>query len=87
MNKNPHSNAQILLQIDQDFARLSQEAGVVEAFRTYLTQDALQLPNGSHPIIGRDSIVEKMSTQMPFLLLWEPQQAEVAESSDLGYSW
>jgi len=76
-----------LLQTDMEFAQTSEEKGAAEAFYQYLTDDALQLPNNAEPVVGRDKIRESMQKAPEVLLTWKPQKAEVAQSSDLGYTW
>jgi ketosteroid isomerase-like protein len=76
-----------LLETDQAFARASLEHGAAEAFRIYLAEDALALPAGSQPVIGRETIYQRMSSISGSILAWEPRQAEVARSGDLGWTW
>jgi len=77
-----------LIQTDKDFSQASIEKGTAEAFKMYLTEDAIQLPTRSNPIIGRDAIFENMSkSDSNYMLAWDPQAAVVAESGDLGYTW
>ena len=77
-----------LLNTDRQFAKVSVEKGAAEAFRMYLTEHALQLPAGSNPIYGRESIYQGM-LDMPegAVLEWEPQDGEVAQSGELGWTW
>jgi len=77
-----------LIQTDKDFSQASIEKGTAEAFKMYLTEDAIQLPTRSNPIIGRDAIFENMSkSDSNYMLAWDPQAAVVAQSGDLGYTW
>lgn len=76
-----------LLTADRAFAQMSKDEGAAEAFRQYLTEDALQLPNGGHVITGRDSIYAVMQQGQEVTLDWEPHQAVVAKSGELGYTW
>jgi len=79
---------EILLQTDRDFAAYSVENGAAEAFNKYLTEDAMQLPAGRNPIFGREIIYQGMAkNQAKYVLDWKPQQAEVARSGELGFSW
>lgn len=77
-----------LLDADRQFAKASVERGAAEAFRMYLTEDALQLPAGANPIEGRENIYQGM-IDMPedAVLEWEPQGGEVARSGELGWTW
>jgi len=77
-----------LIQTDRAFSQVSIEKGAAEAFNMYLTEDAIQLPTRSNPIVGRDTIYVNMSKNSgSYMLAWEPQYAEVAKSGDLGYTW
>ena len=77
--------AEELLQADQAFAQASLDHGAAEAFRGYLTSDALSLPHAQLPVTGREAITESM--QGDYTLAWEPQHAEVAHSGELGWTW
>ena len=77
-----------LLQTDRDFSEMSVEKGAAEAFNYFLTTDALQLPAGRNPVMGRETIYSRMKkSQHSYILSWTPQDGEVAESSDWGYTW
>lgn len=77
-----------LLQTDRDFATASVATNAAEAFKMYLAEDAIQMPVGSEPIIGRDKIYESMSkSSQNYVLNWNPQRAEVAEAGDMGWTW
>jgi ketosteroid isomerase-like protein len=76
-----------LLNTDIEFSRTSVEKGAAEAFYLYLADDAVQLPAGLPPIVGREKIRESMSGSSKAVLKWEPARAEVAKSGDLGYTW
>ncbi len=84
----PQTEKSLLLQTDRDFSKKSVESGAAEAFKIFLTEDALELPAGSHPVFGRNSIYQGMKPgQESYVLEWEPQDGEVAQSGDLGYTW
>jgi ketosteroid isomerase-like protein len=78
---------QILLDTDRAFAAHSVENGPADAFKTFLIEDALQLPNGAAPIHGRTNIVAAMESGPEFGLDWDPQRADVSSSADLGWTW
>lgn len=77
-----------LLQSDREFAQKSIESGAAEAFKIYLLKDALQLPAGRNPRLGREAIYQAMKAAGDnYTLAWEPQDGEVAASGDFGYTW
>lgn len=77
-----------LLETDEEFSQMSVEKGAAEAFKFYLIQDALQLPQGGPPIRGRDSIYQGMiQNEGEYELQWEPKKAEVCQSGEMGYTW
>jgi len=77
-----------LLATDSAFAELSLEMGADSAFYYYLADEAIQLPAGANPIMGREKIVEGMKSRgIPYTLDWAPKNGKVAQSGDLGYTW
>lgn len=80
-------DASSLLETDRAFAKMSADSGSVAAFSAYLANDAIQMPSGTSPIVGRDSIVASMVADPGVMLLWEPKHAEVARSGELGWTW
>lgn len=76
-----------LLKTDIEFSKTSVEKGAAEAFYLYLADDAVQLPAGLPPIVGRKAIRERMTGSSNAVLKWEPVKAEVAKSGELGYTW
>jgi len=73
---------------DREFAKMSLEKGAAEAFRMYLAEDATQLSAGANPVFGRDSIYQSM-LEMPegAVLDWQPEDGEVAQSGEMGWTW
>ncbi|MGI9291476.1 MAG: YybH family protein [Gammaproteobacteria bacterium] len=79
-----------LLQQDLRFSEVSAEVGIAEAYRRFMAQDAISLPDGGLAIGGRDEIYEEMRTLsegMEFVITWEPLEVEVAASGELGFTW
>jgi ketosteroid isomerase-like protein len=77
-----------LFETDREFAKTSLEKGAAEAFRMFLAEDAMELSADANPVFGRDSIYQSM-LDMPegALLEWEPEDGEVAQSGELGWTW
>ncbi len=77
-----------LLETDIQFAQMSLDKGSGEAFNHFLTDDAMGMSAGQHPVIGRDKLYAEMRVgQEDYTLAWDPQRAEVAASLDLGWTW
>ncbi|TDJ43059.1 MAG: DUF4440 domain-containing protein [Gammaproteobacteria bacterium] len=79
-----------LLERDLEFANTVAQSGLAEAYRLYLAEDAVQLPDGDWPLQGRNTIYQQIrnATQdSDFSLSWKPAAAEVSVSGDLGYTW
>lgn len=75
-----------LLDTDWEFSRTSVKRGAAAAFYLFLTNNAMQLPEGSLPIYGKKAIFDTMM-QGDYTLSWTPVKAEVAASGDLGWTW
>ena len=77
--------ADLLVQLEADFAKAVAEHGHA-AFVTYFADDGVELDDGGG-ISTRDAI----SKQPPWLegtsLTWTPVKADIAASSDLGYTY
>lgn len=78
---------QQLIDTDRSFSRYSVKHGAAAAFRHYLIEKSVQLPNRSLPIKGRQSIAAAMEQDSDILLSWEPESGDIAQSQDLGYTW
>jgi len=82
-----------LLARDLAFGNTVAERGLAEAYRLFLAEDAVQLPDGDWPLRGRDAIYEQIlaatqgSEDSNFALSWKPEAAEVSAAGDLGYTW
>ena len=80
--------AQKLLDTDRQFAKTCLQLGTAEAFRLYLHEDALLLSDGTFPVRCRDDIYSRMkSIEGNAVLSWEPREAQVSQSGELGWSW
>jgi len=77
-----------LLNTDKQFAKMSVKQGAAEAFRHFLTEDAMGMAPNQHPVMGREKLYEDMSPgQSLYVLDWKPQRAEVSASEDMGWTW
>ena len=87
---NLEQERQNLLQQDLRFAEAAYKDGVARAYRRFMAEDAIQLPDGGLAIGGRDEIYAELSAitaDSAFSLTWEPLEVEVAASGDLGFTW
>lgn len=81
--------AELLLELDHTFSKVSVEKGMKAAFMDYIDQDAVILRQGSLPIEGK-AAVEAYLSEIPehyFTISWEPINAVVSEDADLGYTY
>lgn len=77
-----------LLSADRALAAQSHSIGFVAALSKAMAPDAHKFDRGSLPAIGRDSIMALMAKYEPDLKLdWTPEEAVVAKSGELGYTW
>jgi ketosteroid isomerase-like protein len=74
-----------LLKTDIAFADASVIWSAAEAFAVYLADDAMQMPAGGNPVVGKKAILAGMGSG--YVLSWKPKKAEVARSGDLGWTW
>ena len=72
-----------LLKTDIDFATKSKEIGPAEAFYLYMDDEGMQLPIHGNPIIGKQSIRERMLSAGDYQLNWTPKNADVSKSADM----
>jgi ketosteroid isomerase-like protein len=82
----PVGERQKLLDTDIEFSKASKEVGAAEAFFRFMTEEGKMLPASGPPVVGRATIRERMSDG-DYTIDWEPAEAEVAASGDLGYTW
>jgi ketosteroid isomerase-like protein len=85
--RGPSAGEAALMQTDTAFARAAATLGVAEAFYQFFAEDAVWLPVGSDPVIGRAAVRDRIREAGTVQLAWQPQAAAVARSGDLGYTW
>lgn len=77
-----------LLQVDKDWAQAAKE-GNISVLSTYWADDAVNYFPGQPVAKGKDEILElvKQNRSQPrFSLTWQPENAVVSRSADLGYT-
>ncbi len=75
-------NLQTLVQAERAFARLSADSGMGKAFITYLADNAVVFR--PDPVAGKEHY--RQSSNIPGMLIWQPQWADVSNAGDLGYT-
>ncbi|HSN61522.1 MAG TPA: hypothetical protein VLR49_11340 [Ferruginibacter sp.] len=77
-----------LMQADEAFSKMSVEKGMKTAFIEYIDSNGVLLKPNQLPIVGANAIdylLEQDDTN--FTLNWQPHNAFVSLSADLGYTY
>jgi uncharacterized protein (TIGR02246 family) len=81
------AEAEKLMELSREWSRAA-STDSVEKTLSFWAEDAVILPPGQAPVIGKAAIrqmVEGMSNIPGFKISWEPLSAYVSESGDLAY--
>ena len=76
-----------LMQVSRDWAA-TVSSGNVDSMVSYWADDAVVMPPGEAALVGKGAIrgyVTAMLAVPGFSITWEPEQAEVSLSGDMGY--
>ncbi len=82
------ATVETLRQHEVEFMKAALEHGSA-GYMSYYAEDAVELPNGAAPIVGKANIAKGMG----FLddknnrLTWAAMGADISSSGDLGYTW
>ncbi|MFM7709417.1 MAG: hypothetical protein ACKO5C_00740 [Ferruginibacter sp.] len=78
-----------LLEADRSFSKYSQDSGMKKAYYQYLDNEGVLLRDGSSPLKGSDAIkyLNNLEEDSSYTITWDPQQAETAQSGELGYTY
>jgi ketosteroid isomerase-like protein len=77
-----------LIQADESFSVMSVEKGMNAAFIEYIDSNGVLLKPNQLPIIGANAIDYLIGqNDTSFTLNWQPQNAFVSASADLGYTY
>lgn len=78
-----------LIQVENAFSKMSVEEGMKSAFLHFSHDSAVLLRSNSMPVVGRDAIDLSFAgmDDSSFRLSWEPLDACIAESGELGYTY
>ena len=77
-----------LINADKAFSALCKEKGMNHAFLHYVAEDGVMLRPNSIPVVGKNKIkplFQNDDSNIEFT--WEPLNAEVAKSGELGYTY
>jgi len=83
------SDPQVLVEADMAFSEMSDTEGISNAFIYYADSSVVMLRNGNDPIEGYSALVESYRNESSSntSLTWHPENAEIAASGELGYTW
>jgi ketosteroid isomerase-like protein len=77
-----------MMEADRGFSSLSQKEGLRKAYAEYIDGDGVLLRPGSMPLVGGDAMdFITQSNDTSFAMTWEPKDAALAASGDLGYTF
>jgi ketosteroid isomerase-like protein len=77
-----------MLETDRAFSAMSQQKGLRKAFMNFIDNDAVLLRPNSLPLEGgeaMDLIIRSNDTTS--LLTWQPKDATISKSGDLGFTY
>jgi len=75
-----------LMLLDRDFSDFARDRGTVEAYRKFAAEDFHFCREGEYPVIGKAAALETVKAMSGFMV-WQPQNAVVAASGDLAYTY
>jgi ketosteroid isomerase-like protein len=75
-------NLQSLIEAERSFAQLSADTGMASAFSYWLANDAIVFR--PEPVKGKERYAG--SPNVPGMLIWQPEFADVSVAGDLGYT-
>jgi ketosteroid isomerase-like protein len=78
----------VLMQTDKAFSEMSIEKGMKAAFIEYIDSNGVLLKPNQLPIVGANAIDYLIGqNDTSFTLNWQPHNAFVSKSADLGYTY
>jgi ketosteroid isomerase-like protein len=89
-NNHREEEKKILMDKDREMAKASSEKGILTALYSFMTGDAVLLPEKGRPICGKNTCEKLMKPgdikEREGQLQWEPLFADVSAAGDLGYT-
>jgi len=77
-----YQNLQSLIEAERAFALVSADTGMKTAFTTWLADDAILFR--PEPVRGKERYAK--SPDIPGMLIWQPEFADISAAGDLGYT-
>ena len=86
--EDPEKYKTSLIKADEDFAELSMQKGLKEAFLEYIDSNGVLLRPNVIPIAGADAVDYIIGLKdTGYSMQWKPSNAVVAASGELGYTY
>ncbi len=78
----------VLFEVDSGANDMCAEKGHLPVLEMLLADDAIYYPHEKQPIFGKEAILEFIkSGDIKYRVRWQPKEADVAESGDMGWTW
>ena len=79
---------QEIINTDKAMSDLAEKEGFYKAILFYADDNIVKLSDGQFPVVGKTAFAEKYGDNAgPKSLTWNPVNAVVANSGELGYTW
>jgi ketosteroid isomerase-like protein len=75
-----------LINLENEFSKVSSTKGTVEAFLSYVSDDVMFFRMNTNPLIGRSSIYT-LTKENSETIIMQPEKSEVSLGGDLGYTY
>jgi ketosteroid isomerase-like protein len=79
---------QEMLRTDRTMSAEATLHGFYSAILEFADDSIVKLDDGNYPVIGKKSLTEYYGDKKgPTTIMWNPVNAEIAQSGELGYTW
>lgn len=77
-----------MMEADRNFSLLSEKKGLRTAYSEYIDSNGVLLRPGYTPMAGADALDYIIqSNDSDFIMTWDPKDASLSSSGDLGYTY